>query len=104
MLSNADVLDQDQFVVLLGEELREVDGGVLVEALENLGVHPRATRSGVSTRPSRSGSSPTAIRISRTARRIRRGRRRPVTFVEFDDPSDIGSTSPRPGTDGRPAS
>ncbi len=39
-LLEADVLDQDQLVVLLGEQLPEVDAGVLVEPLEDLGVHP----------------------------------------------------------------
>src|SRR4051794_26118644 len=37
----------------------------------NISAYIRATRAGVSRRPSRSGSSPTAARISRTARSMR---------------------------------
>src|SRR6478609_5427946 len=38
---------------------------------QNNSLYMRATRAGVSRRPSRSGSSPTAAKISRTARSIR---------------------------------
>ena len=65
-----DVLDQDHLVVLLGERLLQVLARVGVQAGEHLGVHAgdAGRRLG---RPSRSGSSPTARRISRTAASMR---------------------------------
>ena len=45
----------------------------------NCSAYIRATRAGVSTSPSRSGSSPTASKISRTARSIRSWSTGPAT-------------------------
>ena len=70
--------------------------GILVEPGEDLGVHLRDA-SGVRTSPSRSGSSPIAARISRTARSIRSvsiGYRRLVLGTDCSGVESVASDPP----------
>ena len=65
-----DVSDYDDFVVLDFEGLLRCSAGSSRRPLQ-ISSYMRATRFGVSMRPSRSGSSPIAARISFTAAAIR---------------------------------
>ena len=67
----ADIPHQHHFIVALGEKLLQMPAGIEVQTAANSSAYIRATRAGVSRSPSRSGSSPTASRISRTARSMR---------------------------------
>ena len=66
-----DVAHHHHLVVVRLERHREVLARVLVQAREDLLVHRRDARRACAASPSRSGSSPIASRISRTARSMR---------------------------------
>ena len=66
-----DVLLQDHLFVIDFERLAQQQTRVGVQAGEHLGVQPAERGPGVSSRPSRSGSSPIDMSSSRTAARIR---------------------------------